>query len=262
MRPHLLLPGGDFEPTDFADCKLWLRADAGNFTKDDSNLVPPWNDLSGQGNQALNVTADATKAAFTVDDIAAGAHGVVFDGTNDSLTIANDASLVLGTGDFTACMVAKFATPGDHGYMYTHTADGVNPDAGGARGIGFRHLHSAHRIRVTFRPTGTADTITSATLASPGVFAFVLRIDRDGFMRFYTNGTPSTPVDISSDAAVAFTAPTAGVWLGTDVNGDVDFAGSVGECLLYKRLLTLAETNRLGVYFAARYGISWTDITA
>jgi hypothetical protein len=43
-------------------------------------------------------------------------------------------------------------------------------------------------------------------------------------------------------------------------NGDNRFSGSLGDVLLYDRVLTNAQLNKLGKYLAKRYGLPWTAI--
>jgi hypothetical protein len=262
MRQHLLLPGGDFEPADFADCKLWLRADGGNFTKDGSNLISQWDDLSGQGNHALNAGADATKPAFSADEISAGVGAAVFDGTNDKATITNDASLVLGTGDFTYVFAMKLTTPDTSGTPFVHTATGNGTGGGTSHGYDLFHRNTA-RIQATINLDGTQYTQDFTGLASPRVLTLITRVDRSGFMRTYLDGVAhGTPRDISSQVAFSIGAPASGVMLAELANGSSDWDSAMAEVILYKRLLTVGETNTLGEYMAARYGTSWTDVTA
>lgn len=107
-----------FNPNDFGDCQLWLKADAG-VTKNGSDLVELWEDQSGSGNH-VEQTTEANRPTW-IDDLANGLPGIDFDGVDNFLERANaleleqptvlivfesnlDASIhyMLGAGDVTA----------------------------------------------------------------------------------------------------------------------------------------------------------------
>ncbi|MCL4712164.1 MAG: hypothetical protein KJZ73_13055 [Pseudorhodoplanes sp.] len=68
-----------FAPTDIAGCAFWVRTDT--VTKDGSNLVSSWTDLSGNNRHAT----EATNKPLWVDALVNGHPAIRFDGSNDKL---------------------------------------------------------------------------------------------------------------------------------------------------------------------------------
>ncbi len=260
-RATMATRAGGWTPRRVADLAFWLRADAGDFTKDGAGLVSQWNDRSAAGNPALNDGADATKPAFTVDEIAAGIHAVVFDGVNDVVTIANDASLVLGTSDFTFAFVMKLTTPAASGSPFIHTATGSATGSVGAHGYDLYHRNSA-QLEAGMKLDATAYTQNFTGLASPAVYSLITRVDRSGYMRSYLNGVAhGTPKDVSAKSGFSIGAPSQGVLFGVNASSNLDWDSAMAEAILYRRLLTVAETNTLGEHHAAKFGHAWTTVT-
>src|SRR5262245_24839304 len=74
--------------------RLWLRADQG-VTTDGSGNVTAWADQSGNGNNATS--SGVMTPTFVANSSINNGPAVRFDGLNDVMTIAHNATLNVGT---------------------------------------------------------------------------------------------------------------------------------------------------------------------
>lgn len=93
----------EFTPRSINGCVLWLRADLGVTLSDDK--VTNWADQSGNGNDASQATP-ANQPTWKESSFGEQP-SIEFDGINDYLAIADDATLNPGTGSFLVVMVAN-----------------------------------------------------------------------------------------------------------------------------------------------------------
>lgn len=78
-----------FSPLDVDSCVLWLKADAGVTLN--GSTVSAWADQSGNGNDAVQATA-ANQPLYVANQLN-GEPVIRFDGSNDYLIIADDATM-------------------------------------------------------------------------------------------------------------------------------------------------------------------------
>lgn len=94
-------------------------------------------------------------------------------------------------------------------------------------------------------PEGTADTVPHIGVSVLSGAASNTRID----------GGAGTTGDAGSD-------PAAGVTIGGAGNSSASpLSGDISRVLVYDRVLTLQEINRIGEYLADRYGLAWETAT-
>ncbi len=107
-RKFIRILSGGFLPTDLASLQRWQDAivtstlwQDSSFTipAEDTDVLGGWQDRSGKVNDATQATT-ALKPTWVASAVN-GKPGVLFDGTDDLLTIADDASIDFGTGSFT-----------------------------------------------------------------------------------------------------------------------------------------------------------------
>jgi hypothetical protein len=112
---------------DFANVSLLLHMDGSNgsttFTDSSSN--------------ALTVTVGGDAQISTAQSKFGGASGL-FDGNGDRVSVANNAALDFGTGDFTVeCWVRSIAALNSYSVEYAHIAGKGNGVATGSWALGF-----------------------------------------------------------------------------------------------------------------------------
>lgn len=260
MRQDLLLPGGDFEPTELADCKLWLRADPGNITLGTGANVTQWNDLSGNGNHATQVDGSdcpqfsASEAALgnrpavsflTADWLAANGVASSLTGQDAPYTIFTVISLD-GTGGANQALwsAGKIASNTQYDYSYvemsgTHGRRSRQDDSSTPTGaFSFSGVYANPTISVDWFDGGAGGT-------------------KNTTQHIGTTGTEKTQAyDVGTITITRFTIGA----LGRSSNANY-LDGDIGEQIVFARALTDAQINLVGNYLAARYGLGWTDLT-
>lgn len=218
----------DFDPSAVSGLQFWARSDQG-ITKDGSDLVSQWNDISGN---ARHLT-EATNKPLWVDTLINGYPAIRFDGSNDVLT-STSFSLSQPMTVFIVCKIV------------THTnLDGIwFGNAGSAPGIFMRSSPS-----VVIHDTSTGSEISRNSTAAYELFKAIF------------NGTSSTlAVNNGSDAATG-SSYTSSLTAGFAVGSWGAAAGSrfgnieVAEIAIYNSAITGANLTALNAYFGSRYGI-------
>jgi hypothetical protein len=254
------------EPSDFAGLQLWLKADDG-LTTNDTGIVTQWADRSGNARDAVRVgTAGGITRVF--DDwnglpalATTGLTGSDYLNTpayqvadTDDLTVfvvaragaqesvgsaikALVGSGTAGTGQGTFCIAATRANvagaAGCLGYMgRNYTANPPYPDFASASSV------------PNFAP-GSGGHIAALTLdaaANGGLGQFTGFFD--GYARASIAGQTTNPQNGPVD-------------IGGSVYGtNTRFAGWLGDILIYNRVLTADERNRVGWYLQTKYGLA------
>ena len=260
MRYDLLLPFSDFEPTDFADCKLWLRADLGNITLGTGANITQWNDLSGNANHATQT--DGTNCPqFSASEAALGNRPAVSFLTNDwlaangvaaSLT-GQDAPYTIftvialagsGAASLTLWSAGKIASNTQLDYSYVEKAGShgrrarIDDSSARTAGFSFTGVYANPTIVVDWFDGGAGGT-------------------KNTTLHIGTTGTEKTQAyDVGTITITRFTIGALGR------SGEINFLdGDIGELIVFARALTDAEINLVANYLSARYGLAWTDLT-
>ncbi|MFC1805755.1 PEP-CTERM sorting domain-containing protein [Planctomycetota bacterium] len=225
------------------DLRLWLKADAG-ITMDGSNRVSQWNDqLIGDNTVAQNATQGTngnkpiwTAGAlgglpvlrFDASDQLLGQGGLVLSGG----TVARTVALVASSQNSNNTEIFDLARSGPA----TRPLYRITPEMAMRNGSGNRLWAS--------NPLGTTAAVLAVqTPASPTSGTTI------GYMNSTTALTPT-----------ATGSPTGAMDTGTDGyrTGAASFAGDIAEILVYERVLSAAELNKVGSYLAGKYGIAAT----
>jgi len=223
---------------------LWLRADMGVTASGDK--VSAWADQSGNGNHASQASADCQPAYVT--NAYSSLPVVRFDGSNDYLSIANDASLNAGTNAFSIFALYRYTSNSVPGVVYgkyssypyeppenvaadtVRFAVGANHEVASTGGLN----DGTFRLWEFRRTTDGAleqyrDCIRVSQAYQPG-------LNLDNTNAAYVGGLPSALVD--------------GVPYYQTLQGDV------AEILVFNRELSRAERDAVIGHLATRYLIT------
>jgi len=164
-----------YNPTTVSD-GLVLALDAAN-TRSYVGSGTTWTDVSYNGNNGTLTNGPAyTTVGFT--EPFGGAGAVYFDGTGDYLSVADDASLQLGSGDFTIEFwiylnsLSGNPTPIDKAY----TGSGVS-------GVGYLLQYSSSALKFY-----GGITLTSSTTDTTSVWIHYALVRNSGTTTLYRNG--------------------------------------------------------------------------
>ena len=164
-----------YNPTTVSD-GLVLALDAAN-TRSYVGSGTTWTDVSYNGNNGTLTNGPAyTTVGFT--EPFGGAGAVYFDGTGDYLSVADDASLQLGSGDFTIEFwiylnsLSGNPTPIDKAY----TGSGVS-------GVGYLLQYSSSALKFY-----GGITLTSSTTDTTSVWIHYALVRNSGTITLYRNG--------------------------------------------------------------------------
>ena len=217
---------GAYAGPDVVEDGLVLCLDAGN-TKSYSGSGTTWTDLSGNGNNGT-LTNGPT---YSSDN----GGSIVFDGTNDIVSLGNPSSLNFGTGNFTLIFSTYRTSYGFQGGSY------ITKGVAGSPGFEFRDLH--------FYIVGGTSTLIAKTpfLAGQNVWqnhslvfdrssSPYVKYYRDG--SFYASSTTNNSTDINSSIDT-----TRNLEIGRSQGGGIDryFNGNVSQVSIYNRALTASE---------------------
>jgi hypothetical protein len=196
--------------------------------------------LAMDGEDAATATTDASANEFVptfsgnaqLDTAQAkfGASSLLLDGTDDVISIADDANLELGSGDFTLeCHVRYNGDPGDSGAS-TFISKWHNA---GAREYVWGKRTSVNTVEFVHSVNGTNGIVSGSWTWDPADATWYhLAVTRDGAnLRFFVDGTQqgAAQTTISTDTIADTTAPTYiggfindGVTVIEELNGWVD----------------------------------------
>lgn len=228
------LAGGTLMP--MTAIKIWLKADEG-VSRNHANV---WTDSSGNGSDAYQVNPGTQPEV--VENAINGRPSVRFDGGNDSLTMANFANgftqaevFVVAKASATQVDVSTLWTMGDDYIWAPNTypgGDGTVCETFGSRnqkntGVPFQPLNQTHLYNVSSK-TGE----------------FVTRFNGREHYRTANNTVffPSTAI------------------LGGGIYGNHRYGGDIAELIIFDRVLTLTERDRVQAYLAEKYSIPGFDL--
>lgn len=229
-----LTRGGKFLPNQLNGLALWLDgADTSTITQNGSGAVSAWADKSGNGNNATQSTGAAkpTTGSSTVN----GRNVLSFDGGDyfDITALSQTAKTIF------------FVQKGTIQASDTSTFLGSSSPSGG---------DTSAYVPLMFNGSADAEIyrgITGATSRVDGVT--VTPSNRDEiYDDFITGSAQITTINGTVNVATIDT-------IGSGAFGYA-YLGDMAEILIYNRNLTSTETNQIGNYLAAKWGITWTNI--
>ena len=192
----------NYNPTTVSD-GLVLALDAAN-TRSYPGSGTAWTDISYRGNNGT-LTNGPTFVAPPYNEPFGGAGGVYFDGTGDYLSVADNAALQMGSGDFTVefwinfSSIAGYQTPFSKGYT---SAGSLLFQTGNGNGRMSIYIGSSNVISET--GTGSTNTWIHYALVRSGT---TLTLYRDGT----SSGTATNSTNINNASTLyvgsSFTSP-------------------------------------------------------
>ena len=227
-------------PSSLSSNKLWLDAEFSSFVQGTSGQVEQWQDVLGRGAATQSTVANRPTRTLNLRN---GKPGVVFDGTNDFLSLGNLAALFPSAA--TVIIVAAIGEPnvrGDADYNLFSTLNNtaVRWKAGGASGsLG------------AF--TSTVQTGFPAVMPANGTYVFTVRASQSLGLSVRTN---SLETATRSNAFITQATYAAGdtYVLGANANGSAGFLnGTIFSMALFDTVLTDKELRSVEEYFAWRF---------
>ncbi|MBK7872694.1 MAG: hypothetical protein IPJ74_19460 [Saprospiraceae bacterium] len=215
--------------------KLWLRADDGSVA---DSL---WTDYSGNGIIATQSTVgnrpSVTTAATNFNP------ALTFDGTTDVLDLSSPA---LGTGDvpysiFTVGTPASVS--GGYHYMYVEGANATNQRISVGR-VDNRMVNANYLNDIV----GTTNSVVASETA---IYNWTKVANTAGGQRAQNKNNLS----INSDVNTGFNKQNAYQRIGSS-SGAEYWDGKMNEVIVYNRVLTATEAQKVNSYLALKYGIT------
>jgi hypothetical protein len=209
-------------PTNISGLMLWLKADAGVQTNE-GGYVTSWTDQSGSNVVASQGTAD--KQPLYVTNAINGQPAVRFDGANDQMTWS--------------------ALPAQTIFVVNRVAVGTKTYAGliglNSYDVGIRRQNSS-----TWYHPGVWSSGNYGDFSYPGDSAF--RINGYGMT---TMGEDTWHIVAAVRGGGTYNVDSIGSYY-----GGREFGGDYAEVIVYNRILTFSEQNRVGWYLAQKYGLT------
>jgi hypothetical protein len=233
-------PMSEFLPIDLDNCILWLDANQG-VTKDASNYVSLWRDMSGKGNNfSQNTGSYQPKFIKNGGDTISNQPTIRFDGVDDYMNSVS--GFLYNKIAISTFLVIKVAT--GIGTMCGQTNDGIITPIGTTNGLGSLTLQTLHFVRINgsvkytdFLWKNLIYTISSLTYSSTATQGYV------------NNVSLSTA---SGGSALSYN----GIYLlGASfyTNGCHNADMFLAEFIIYDRILTSVERRRVMLYLNKKY---------
>lgn len=233
-------------PAQLSSLKLWLDADnLASITKDGSDLVSQWNDLSGNAFHAAGPVDNFRKPTW----VSSGQNGrpvIRFDG-GDYLECTSNWNL--GLQNFSAFVHFEETSVGNYDGVLA-CRNGANNDWNHADGFDINvGDNAAERFRFDHNSTGTMLSGTSGAVTPAGAYGAIM-----------SSNSPSVWVDGSQTTGSAGTmgTNTGGYILGARWQGAVDTGyllnGDIHEVVVVGAALSTSDREKLEGYLAHKWG--------
>ncbi len=237
-----------FTPKKITDLALWLDASVG--VTPFGGPVSEWTDQSGNG--FIATQTDSEKTPGFNSDALGGQGALLFSEFFDAfmqMPVAQNSPLDLQT-DFTFYTVAKLDD-----FDQVHTLLSRNQ----TDGYEFR-VNASDKLETFVNDGGGAETDSSVgNVPTEGFHILEIHYDVGGTINFTDNGVPLGAAQ--ANTLTGITSNTADMFICGFGVPATKWIGEIGQFIIYKRLLTTQERNKVGFYLADRYGITWTLIT-
>jgi hypothetical protein len=227
-------------PSSFSSNKVWLDAEYSTFVADTNGVVEQWQDVLGRAS-AVQTTV-ANRPVLT-SNLRYDKPGVVFDGTNDFLTLGDLGGLFPTAA--TAVIVATVGTSGTTGDTDYNIFGTLNS--------------TSNRWRATTASgafgvfTSTVQTGFPAPMPSTGTYVFTVTASNASGLQLRTNSTVTATKTNSPVVQVVYAGGTA-YTIGANSNGSAGFLnGTIYAIALFDQVLTGKELRSIEEYFAWRF---------
>jgi hypothetical protein len=230
--------GGTFSPASISGLLLWHDAsDTASITQS-AGAVSQWNDKSGNNYHSTQGTG--ANQPLTNSRTINSKNVIAFDGVDDFLNCSSSLYSVT-TGDNTILIV--FAK--DDARALARPVQGSN----GANRYGVYGDTGLVGVGFINSPNGTQPIDVWATTTTPHAFVGY----RNG-TTLYTNMVTGASSSTTNTNATSFTLTAL------TVGNSASFFGVIAEIVIYNSALSTTDINRVGNYYASKWGITWTDI--
>lgn len=245
LSPRLLRPRAPsgFNPKTIAGLAGWWDASSASSVTLASGAASQWNDLSGNGYNAVQSTAGSRPTTGTVG----GRSSLFFDGTDDELITTLDVTTAI-TGYFSAVVAVRPNAVGQGARAIVFGARtpanqtlGVQRATGGAWTIDFRN-------NVAFYNDGNGPTMDNGVAQ-----IFSVSLSASSALR-RKNGAAANSITAASSAG--FGSTPSFLSIGRDPGQSNRWAGDICEILFFNRTLSVAELIPIERYLAAKWGIT------
>lgn len=244
ITSSLLLAAG---PANISDgLRMWLDANAMALNNNDP--VSSWTDLSGNNKHAVQDTASYRPLFKT--NVLNGKPAVVFDGSNDYLTI--DGSMVANTNySIFAVVKRNSSNPGSFNYYMGGTQAAMN-----------RNLQLGWRSNTTLthgQYTNDYDMRVPSYSVSMPAYLITTRHSNSLGNDTYLNGAlKGLNMNNVSSARLVHLSSWQGASIGRYIDNTINtrFNGYVAELIIYNRYLSETERKSVESYLATKYGLT------
>lgn len=223
---------------------LWLDASDSGTIIQSAGSVSQWNDKSGNDYNAVqaNVIHQPTTNMRVINSL----NALDFDdGTNSQfLNLAySDLYSGMAHGESTIFVVGELdaAGSGYDAFIGGESASTANRFFIGQDGTDIAYVN------------GIGSTIR-APKANSNAHIYSMAKNASNLLQGYVDGVLQGSQSFTDEDLVNINIGS------NDASGGFDLNGSIGEVIIYNRLLTDTESNLVGQYLAGKWGISWTDI--
>ena len=253
MSPRLLRPraSGAFTPKNISGLGLWLDATVDSSLTFNGNNVSEWRDISGNGRHFSQSTA-----ASQPDGVSRTQNGrrvLDFDGNRVLAGNAASLNVARAVGGVSIFFAGKWDTlTGQSTGAFISRGDNA---ASGRCNIDYSSATSSFRLIGRRLDSDSPVILTPAATTNAGVFAGIFDYaNSDGFFRI--NG--STVASSTSFLTDGVTQDNDS--LGVSIGGIPALAsgldGFMGEVVIYRRGLTVAERQAVERYLGVKWGIT------
>lgn len=226
-------------PSEFASNKLWFDSEFSSFVQNGSG-VRQWRDVFGRGSA---IQEDTNKQPVLTSNRLNGKPGVVFDGSNDFLSMGNIGGLFQSAA--TLVIVATLGEPnarGDTDYNLFGTLNNTSNRWRGGGGSGSFGLF-----------TNALQSGFPNTMPANGTYVFTVRASQAFGLEIRSNKVGLDAKSNQFTANITYDPGTIYV-MGANANGSSGFFnGSVYAVALFDEVLTQKQLTTVEQYFAWRY---------
>jgi len=227
-------------PSSFSSNKIWLDAEFSTFLQGGGGEVERWQDVLGRGSAAQATAANQPTRTINLLN---GKPGVVFDGSNDFLTLGNLAALFPSAA--TVMIVASLGEPNVRGDADYNLFSTLNNTAARWRAGGTSGSLGAF--------TSTVQTGFPSPMPANGTYVFTVRASQTLGLSFRTNSLETATRSNQFVQQITY-APGDTYVIGANANGAAGFFnGAIFSIALFDTVLTDKELRSLEEYFAWRF---------
>lgn len=226
---------------------LWLETTSEqSFSSDveDGNGITTWYDINPQSTDKNNAIQNtAGKNPFYKSSLYNGLPGLLFDGVDDWLSVANNDNLNPGGGGFTLFIVSRVLNNAS-GFFYLTKGSGNSSTAG------YAFYNFNLRIVTDTSVLGQSSGVISGLPSTmPEIYALTLSGSQ---ARFYKNNSEVTPAAAYTGSVTSSSSLTIGSRNGGTLNSNIE----VYEIIIFNRLLKSTEFVDINKYLSQKWKIT------